>query len=88
VNQELENLKMLLSVAPPHLTVGGRLAIISFHSLEDREVKYAFRALQKNNESPMQFRQVTKKPVMPTYEERMRNPRSRSAKLRVLERTA
>jgi 16S rRNA (cytosine1402-N4)-methyltransferase len=83
VNQELENLEALLKHAPGFLRPGGgRLAVISFHSMEDRLVKQAFRSLEQTGG----YRGVTKKPVGPSDEEIARNPRSRSAKLRVLER--
>jgi len=82
VNQELENLDALLKLAPRRLAPGGRLGIISFHSGEDRLVKQAFRALDAGAE----FRVLTKKPVEPTDDEARRNPRSRSAKLRAVER--
>jgi 16S rRNA (cytosine1402-N4)-methyltransferase len=83
VNQELENLAALLKRAPGFLNKGGRLAAISFQSMEDRLVKQAFRSLEQAGG----FRGVTRKPVGPTDDEIARNPRSRSAKLRVLERT-
>jgi len=79
VNAELTVLETLLKVAPTWLKPGGRLAIISFHSLEDRLVKHAFRA------SP-ELRVLTKKPIQPTDQEVQQNPRARSAKLRVGER--
>jgi len=79
VNAELTVLETLLKVAPTWLKPGGRLAIISFHSLEDRLVKHAFRA------SP-ELRVLTKKPIQPTEQEVQQNPRARSAKLRVGER--
>jgi 16S rRNA (cytosine1402-N4)-methyltransferase len=60
----------------------GRICVISFHSLEDRMVKEAFRKLEKEGE----MRILTKKPVSPSKEEKGRNPRSRSAKLRCAER--
>jgi 16S rRNA (cytosine1402-N4)-methyltransferase len=82
VNQELENLEALLKHAPGLLKRGGRLAVISFQSMEDRLVKQAFRSLEQVG----QARVLTKKPVGPTDEEVTRNPRSRSAKLRVVER--
>jgi 16S rRNA (cytosine1402-N4)-methyltransferase len=82
VNQELENLRALLRDAPGLLNPGGRLAVISFQSMEDRLVKQAFRALEQSEN----YRLVTKKPVGPGDEEVGRNPRSRSAKLRVVER--
>ncbi len=79
VNAELAVLKTLLKLAPTWLKPDGRLAIISFHSLEDRLVKHAFR------ESP-NLRVLTKKPIQPTDQEVDQNPRARSAKLRVAER--
>lgn len=82
VNQELENLEGLLETAPRLLGPGGRFAVISFHSGEDRLVKLAFRSAEQVNFG----RVVTKKPVVPDEDEMQRNSRSRSAKLRVLER--
>ncbi len=82
VNEELENLKKILDTGWKILRRGGRICIISFHSLEDRMVKEAFRRLENEGE----MRIVTKKPVTPSEEERKRNPRSRSAKLRCAER--
>jgi 16S rRNA (cytosine1402-N4)-methyltransferase len=82
VNHEIESLAALLEQAPECLKSGGRVAIISFHSGEDRRVKEDFRdrALRRV------YRPITKKPVTPTDEEARVNPRSRSAKLRVAER--
>jgi 16S rRNA (cytosine1402-N4)-methyltransferase len=82
VNRELEHLEPALRDAVDVLAPGGRLCVISFHSLEDRIVKQTFRAL-----SGKQLIVLTKKPRLPTEEEMQRNPRSRSAKLRVAERT-
>ena len=84
VNQELDCLEPALRDAVDVLTPGGRLCVISFHSLEDRIVKHTFRALSgKDNPSLMV---LTKKPQIPTREESERNPRSRSAKLRAAQR--
>jgi 16S rRNA (cytosine1402-N4)-methyltransferase len=79
VNSELDNLKIALKRLPDRLKTGGRLAIISFHSLEDRMVKQAFR------DDP-RLQVITRKPVVATEEEVAANPRARSAKLRVAER--
>jgi len=79
VNHELEQLDSVLEVIPDVLAPGGRAAIISFHSLEDRRVKWAYR---KNPELTV----LTKKPVTATAQEVAVNPRARSAKLRVVER--
>jgi 16S rRNA (cytosine1402-N4)-methyltransferase len=82
VNRELDDLRDLLVAAPRLLKPGGRLVIISFHSLEDRIVKDALRDGAKQG----QYRLLTKKPVTAREEEIDRNPRSRSAKLRAAER--
>jgi len=82
VNRELDDLRALLEAAPQLLKPGGRIVIISFHSLEDRIVKDAFRDALKRGH----YRLVTKKPVTPGEEEIDRNPRARSAKLRAAER--
>jgi 16S rRNA (cytosine1402-N4)-methyltransferase len=81
VNEELERLESFLKDAPGLLKPGGVLCVISYHSLEDRPVKFAFRELKGEA-----FEILTKKPVTPTAEEEARNPRSRSAKLRALRR--
>jgi 16S rRNA (cytosine1402-N4)-methyltransferase len=82
VNEELENLKKMLETGWKILKRGGRMCVISFHSLEDRMVKETFRTLEKEGE----MRVLTKKPVTPCEEEQKRNPRSRSGKLRCAER--
>jgi 16S rRNA (cytosine1402-N4)-methyltransferase len=82
VNRELDELRVLLETAPQLLRPGGRLVIISFHSLEDRIVKDALRDGVKRG----YYRLLTKKPVTASEEEIDRNPRSRSAKLRAAER--
>lgn len=83
VNDELAQLEPALRDAADVLAPGGRLCVISFHSLEDRIVKRTFRAL-----AGTQLTILTKRPQRPTDEEIERNPRSRSAKLRVAERIA
>ena len=82
VNREMENLAALLEQAPRYLSRGGRLAVISFQSMEDRMVKQTFRSAEQAG----LVRIVTKKPLTPSDEELAANPRSRSAKLRVAER--
>ena len=84
VNNELENLRRGLEVATRSLKSGGRVAVISFHSLEDRIVKWFF-IEQSRSETPT-LRIVTRKPITPTDEEIAENPRARSAKLRVAEK--
>ncbi len=81
VNDELTNLGRFLERAVHHLLPGGRLCVISFHSLEDRIVKRAFAGTTE-------LAVLTKKPVVPEIEEMKANPRSRSARLRVAERLA
>jgi len=83
VNRELDDLKALLDAAPQILKPGGRIIVISFHSLEDRIVKDAFRDGAMKD---MYYRILTKKPVVASEEESDRNPRARSAKLRAAER--
>ena len=83
VNCELENLEVFCRSIVDRLSVGGRLGIISFHSLEDRIVKRTFRQWASEDRAEI----VTRKPVTCSANERQRNPRSRSAKLRVARRT-
>lgn len=92
VNDELASLESMLINAPTKLSAGGRMAVISFHSLEDRLVKHAFKKLCKpiRNDfgqvvSEPKYKIVTKKPVVGSKLDKT-NPRSRSAKLRVVER--
>ncbi len=82
VNNELDNLAGLLDSAPTLLKKNGYVAVISFHSLEDRLVKTDF----KDNESRGVYRIVTKKPISPSREEVLRNRRARSAKLRIAQK--
>lgn len=84
VNHELDRIRPELTDALRVLRPGGRVAVITFHSLEDRQVKWLFK--EKEAEDPPQLRILTKKPVVPTDEECERNAPSRSAKLRVAER--
>ncbi len=82
VNRELDDLRALVNAAPRILKPGGRVVVISFHSLEDRIVKDAFREAAQQGS----MRLLTKKPLAATEEESDRNPRARSAKLRAAER--
>ena len=84
VNRELEGLDAFLLHAARRLFPGGRLAVITFHSLEDRIVKHTLRSLQVAGEIGLTVR--TKRPMVPTEVEVERNPRARSAKLRAAER--
>lgn len=95
VNDELGALKELLQQAPGLLKAGGRIAIITFHSLEDRVVKNFFKTGSFSEEvlddlyggkPENQFKVLTKKPILPTDSETRRNKRSRSAKLRLAEK--
>ena len=86
VNGELDGLADALRDASSLLRPGGRLCVIAFHSLEDRIVKQTFRELSAKSAPIVSL--LTKKPLIPTREEQQRNPRSRSAKLRVVERVA
>jgi len=81
VNKELESLQTILETVPRILSSQGRIAIISFHSLEDRVVKRAFLKMEQEGFG----QRITKKPVVPDNDEIQVNPRSRSAKLRVFE---
>ena len=83
VNDELEVLTEALPKAFEQLFFGGRLAVISFHSLEDRIVKHYFKKLVRENNATL----LTKKAVQPSRQEVLTNPRSRSAKLRVITKT-
>ena len=97
VNDELEAVRCLMETAPDKLRPGGRIAVISFHSLEDRIVKLGIRDREDGCTCPREFpvctcgfvqtlKSVTRKPILPTPEELAANPRARSAKLRVAER--
>ncbi len=84
VNRELDGLDEFLETAATRLSLGARLAVITFHSLEDRIVKHTFRQLQQRE--PALARVLTKRPLVPRDEEVTENPRARSAKLRAVER--
>lgn len=98
VNDELGALEALLEQAPEALAPGGRLLLISFHSLEDRALKLRFKALSEParpprrglppppDSPPPQFKMSPRKPISPSEQELSENPRARSAKLRVLRR--
>jgi 16S rRNA (cytosine1402-N4)-methyltransferase len=82
VNREEEELEQFLSRTPATLNSGGRWVVLSYHSLEDRPVKQAFQRLAQERS----FRVLTKKVITPSEEEIARNPRARSAKMRVAEK--
>ena len=82
VNQEIDNLERLLKIGPDLLKKDGQIAIISFHSLEDRLVKWNFRENKQQN----RYEILTKKPIIADQQEKQDNPRSRSAKLRIAKR--
>ena len=87
VNRELSSLGAFLDAIPRHLSPGGRVAVISFHSLEDRMVKAAFRRPARGPwEGGPTLERLTRKPVVPSEREARENPRARSAKLRVARR--
>ena len=97
VNGELDAIKPLIDSATANLTSGGRLAIISFHSLEDRIVKQTYKSYLGGCTCPKDFpicvcgrkpiiKEISRKPILPSAEELEINPRSRSAKLRVAEK--
>lgn len=97
VNRELDVIEPLIRTSASALVSSGRIAVISFHSLEDRIVKQTFRSLSSGCTCPRDFpvcvcgkkplvSDITKKPILPTQEEIENNPRSRSAKLRIVEK--
>jgi 16S rRNA (cytosine1402-N4)-methyltransferase len=97
VNGELDAIKPLINSAAHAMLPTGRIAIISFHSLEDRIVKQEFRSLSTGCTCPRDFpvcvcgkkpiiKEISKKPILPSSDELLNNPRSRSAKLRIAEK--
>ena len=97
VNKELDSIKPMIMSAANHLLPTGKIAVISFHSLEDRLVKLSYRELAQGCTCPKDFpicicgnkpkiKETTKKPILPSDGEIQNNPRSRSAKLRVAEK--
>ena len=97
VNAELDTIRPMIRSAAENMNDGGRIEIISFHSLEDRLVKLSYKELSSGCTCPRDFpicvcgkkpkiKEITKKPILPTEEEIENNPRSRSAKLRVAEK--
>ena len=90
LNRELEGLDHFVAAIANRLRIGARLAVITFHSLEDRIIKHTFRDLARDvpKTQPAAVRILTKKPITPGNDELERNPRARSAKLRVAEKVA
>ena len=90
LNRELEGLDHFVAAIANRLRIGARLAVITFHSLEDRIIKHTFRDLARDvpKTQPVAVRILTKKPITPGNGELERNPRARSAKLRVAEKVA
>ncbi|MBR5261792.1 MAG: 16S rRNA (cytosine(1402)-N(4))-methyltransferase RsmH [Oscillospiraceae bacterium] len=97
VNDELEAVSRLMEEAVDRLAPGGRIAVISFHSLEDRIIKNSFNSRENGCTCPREFpvcvcgfvptlKSITRKPILPSEKELEENPRSRSAKLRVAEK--
>ena len=94
LNEEFEHIELSLKQALDHLSIDGKILVITFHSLEDRLVKNIFAPYLEDSineitgqiQEKAKFRKYTKKPIIPTEAEIQRNPRSRSAKMRVIER--
>ena len=97
VNAELDVISPMVASAADKMVSGGRIAVISFHSLEDRIIKHAFKELSSGCTCPRDFpvcvcgktpkiKEISKKPILPSDEELVENPRSRSAKLRIAEK--
>jgi 16S rRNA (cytosine1402-N4)-methyltransferase len=99
VNGELREVEQMMASAPGHLKPGGRLCVITFHSLEDRIVKQGISRCEHGCTCPREapvctcgfvqtLKNLTGKPILPTPEEQAANPRARSAKLRAAERVS
>ena len=97
VNAELDVISPMIASATEKMVSGGRIAVISFHSLEDRIIKHAFKELSSGCTCPRDFpvcvcgkqpkiKEISKKPILPSEDELLENPRSRSAKLRIAEK--
>ncbi|MDA1306772.1 MAG: 16S rRNA (cytosine(1402)-N(4))-methyltransferase RsmH [Acidobacteria bacterium] len=86
INRELDGLEAFLESGLACLVPGGRMAVIAFHSLEDRVVKHTWRRLAQADDATVEV--LTRRPVVPDDEEAGRNPRARSARLRVVEKVA
>ena len=97
VNAELDVISPMVASAADKMVSGGRIAVISFHSLEDRIIKHAFKELSTGCTCPRDFpvcvcgktpkiKEISRKPILPSEEELLENPRSRSAKLRIAEK--
>jgi 16S rRNA (cytosine1402-N4)-methyltransferase len=97
VNGELDVISPVIKAASNHMCQSGRIAVISFHSLEDRLVKQSYKDLSRGCTCPRDFpvcvcgkqpkiKEISKKPILPSEEELLENPRSRSAKLRIAEK--
>lgn len=97
VNAELDVISPMVASAADKMIFGGRIAVISFHSLEDRIIKHAFKELSTGCTCPRDFpvcacgktpkiKEISRKPILPSDEELLENPRSRSAKLRIAEK--
>ena len=97
VNRELDTIRPMIMAAARNMVPGGRIAVISFHSLEDRLVKLSYRELSSGCTCPRDFpvcvcgkkptiTEISKKPILPSLEELEYNPRSRSSKLRIAEK--
>ena len=90
VNDEINNINKTLEKAIKYLKINGKIAVISFHSIEDRIIKHFFKSIANNSNidssEKQQYKIITKKPIIPLIEEIRQNKRSRSAKLRITER--